>query len=163
MFACKRTCTFNTFSQLTQMPVRYRRRGASFRKNLGVYSFKIRKQQYYKNPHAMSVFQKEKFKNAGTFPVQRIAEAERESIRPFGKISNKGGFKMDIDLIPFYNVPDLRDFKLKPYVPHITPKVPQEIFEPKITELPAHIKELKLAPEVFEPVKYGEENLPQSK
>ena len=28
--------------------------------------------------------------------------------------------------MPFYNVPDLTNFKLKPYVPHVTPKIPEE-------------------------------------
>ena len=57
----------------------------------------------------------------------------------------------NIDLVPLYNVPDLAGFKLKPYVPHITSKIPADIFEPTVVDLPQKVLDLKLIPEVFEP------------
>ena len=32
-------------------------------------------------------------------------------------------------------MPDLKDFKLLPYVPHITPKITDELLEPKIISI----------------------------
>ena len=46
--------------------------------------------------------------------------------RPFGRHTTKGKFRFDIYKVPFYNVPDLTGFKLKPYVPHSTPKISDE-------------------------------------
>jgi hypothetical protein len=54
-------------------------------------------------------------------------------------------------MVPFYNVPDLTGFNLKPYVPHITPKIPEEDFEPRKIEIDEKIKKLKLGPEVLSP------------
>ena len=147
----RNSSVFSQTKQLTQMPVRYKRRGAAFRKRLGVYTYKIRRPQYYKNPHAMPLNKREALKKADTYNVQRIKQAERDSDRPFGKFTRQGNFKFDIDMVPFYNVPDLTGFKLKPYVPHTTPKIPEDAFEPRVIELPEHIKELKLGPEVLSP------------
>ena len=155
----QRISPFNTFAQLTQTQVRFKRRGINFRKRLGVYSFKIKRKQYYKNPHALPLYKREQMKNADSYSVQRVMEAERESIRPFGQFTRKGGFKLNIDLVPFYNVPDLTDFKLKPYVPHSTPKIPVDILEPRVTKLPQRVLDLKLAPEVFEPAQIDEEEI----
>jgi hypothetical protein len=44
-------------------------------------------------------------------------------MRPFGKVSRRGNFVMNIEKVPFYNIPDLTNFKLMPYVAHITPKI----------------------------------------
>lgn len=41
-----------------------------------------------------------------------MRELERNSQRPFGKVSRKGHFKMDVEKVPFYNVPDLTGFKV---------------------------------------------------
>ena len=57
----------------------------------------------------------------------KIRERERLSDRPFGRHTSRGKFIFDIERVPYYNVPDLTDFKLKPYVPHLTPKVPKDI------------------------------------
>ena len=54
-------------------------------------------------------------------------EIERNSPRPFGKFTRKGHFRYFIDMVPFYNIPDLTDFKLKPYVAYSTPKVTDDI------------------------------------
>ena len=41
-----------------------------------------------------------------------MRELERNSQRPFGKVSRKGKFLMNVDKVPFYNVPDLTNFKV---------------------------------------------------
>ena len=41
----------------------------------------------------------------------------------------------DIEKVPFYNVPDLTDFKLRPYVAHATPKVDPEKAVASLTTL----------------------------
>ena len=151
LFGFKAPTLLQRVGQLTQLPVRYRRRGISFRKRLGVYSFKIKKRQYYKNPHAMKLSKRELFKKSDEYSVQKITETERDSIRPFGSFTQFGNFKFNIDHVPFYNVPDLKGFKLKPYVAHSTPKVPNDIFEPRIDQLPSNVLKLKLAPEVTTP------------
>ena len=65
----------------------------------------------------------------------KIHERERLSDRPFGKHSTKGRFKFELEKVPFYNVPDLTDFKLKPYVPHSTPKLDDERKNLRLVEL----------------------------
>jgi len=40
----------------------------------------------------------------------RIQETERLSERPFGKHTRKGGFMLNIDKVPFFNIPDLTGF-----------------------------------------------------
>ena len=40
----------------------------------------------------------------------KIKETERLSIRPFGRMSSKAAFVMDVDKVPFYNIPDLTGF-----------------------------------------------------
>ena len=40
----------------------------------------------------------------------------------------------NVEKVPFYNIPDLNGFKLKPYVAHITPKIGDlDIVKRKIT------------------------------
>ena len=65
-------------------------------------------------------------KKQGYIGSLKIRERERLSDRPFGYNTTKGKFRFNIDKVPFYNVPDLQGFKLKPYVPHITQKIPEE-------------------------------------
>ena len=43
-----------------------------------------------------------------------IAETERLSIRPFGRFTKKGRFRVDVDKVPFYNIPDLTGFPVSP-------------------------------------------------
>ena len=80
----------------------------------------------HKNPHAIALKSKEFMKADGYLGEIKIRERERLSERPFGKHTNRGKFRFDIERVPFYNVPDLTGFKLKPYVPHLTPKIPEE-------------------------------------
>ena len=110
----------------------------------------------------MSLQKRENFKKADKFRDQRIWQETQESTRPFGRNTNKGNFLFNIDLVPLYNVPDLTGFKLKPYVPHITSKIPEDIYEPAVYDLPQKILDLKLGPEVFEPATVEEEEMASS-
>ena len=65
----------------------------------------------------------------------KLHERERLSDRPFGEHSRKGKFTFEIEKVPFYNVPDLSGFKLKPYVPHTTPKIEDERQVERLVEL----------------------------
>jgi large subunit ribosomal protein L41 len=94
-----------------------------YRKKYGLYSFKLTKNRVYKNPHAMSLRKKEDLKKIGYEGELRIREQERLSERPFGNVSRKGRFMLDIEKVPVYNIPDLTGFALKPYVSHLTTKV----------------------------------------
>ena len=58
----------------------------------------------------------------------RVREIEWNSIRPFGKHTRKGGFKFNIDMVPFYNIPSLEGFTLKPYVSYLTGMIPDDIW-----------------------------------
>ena len=42
----------------------------------------------------------------------KIRETERLSIRPFGRMTSKAAFVMDVDKVPFYNIPDLTGFEV---------------------------------------------------
>ena len=108
---------------LTQIPMM----GISrFRKTHGVYSYKLGKSSRHKNPHAVNLQSREQLKRQGYLGELKISERERLSDRPFGKHTRKGKFRFEIEKVPFYNVPDLTGFKLKPYVPHSTPKIDEE-------------------------------------
>ena len=85
---------------------------SKFRKRLGLYSFKLTKNNRYKNPHAMSLNQRQQYEAQGYRGELKIRDTERNSDRPFGKVSNKGRFKFNIEKVPFYNIPDLTGFKV---------------------------------------------------
>ena len=106
------------------MQVRF---ASAFRKKHGLYSYKLGKNKLHKNPHTIGLKAKENLKAQGYKGQLKIHERERLSDRPFGMITTKGKFRVDLDKVPFYNVPDLTGFLLKPYVPHTTPKVPEDI------------------------------------
>jgi hypothetical protein len=53
---------------------------------------------------------------------QKIRQLERESWKPFGKFT-KGGFKFDKEKVPFYDIPNIDGFELKPYVDFNAPKL----------------------------------------
>ena len=52
-------------------------------------------------------------KKGGDF--KRIREYERQSLKPYGKFV-RSGFKFDKEKLPFYDIPDLSGFELRPYV-----------------------------------------------
>mgnify|MGYP003904052221 FL=1 len=97
-----------------------------YRRKHGLYSYKLGKNERHKNPHAIPLKSKEYMKAEGYQGQLKIRERERLSDRPFGQHTSRGKFKFEIDRVPFYNVPDLTGFKLKPYVPHLTPMVPED-------------------------------------
>ena len=112
-----------------------------YRRKHGMYSYKFGKSGTHKNTHAMQLKSKEFLKKKGYHGQLKIHERERLSDRPFGKITRKGLFSFDLQRVPFYNVPDLTDFRLKPYVPHITP-----LIDPEKKVVP----QLHLTPELLE-------------
>ena len=93
------------------------------RKKFGLYSYKLGKSKNHKNPHAIPLKSKKYMKDRGYHGQLKIHDRERTSDRPFGRSTSRGKFMFDVEKVPFYNVPDLTDFKLKPYVPYITPKI----------------------------------------
>lgn len=90
---------------------------SKFRKRLGLYSFKLSKNSKFKNPHGMPLAQKNYYKKKGYEGEIKIRAIERESQRPFGKVSRKGKFVLNIDKVPFYNIPDVNEFKVKILLP----------------------------------------------
>lgn len=58
----------------------------------------------------------------------KIKHKEANSDRLFGTFT-KHGFKFDGQKVPFFNIPSLEHFKLRPYVSVHTPPVSQEIKE----------------------------------
>ena len=115
--------TNNVFNNILEETCR-KRRALTFRKTLGVYNFKYKKAGYYKNPHAMSLRIKEQLKKTGTENSWRKIKAiERLSISPYGSTTSRGHFRLDPKRIPNYNIPDLTDFKLEPYVTFKTTKL----------------------------------------
>ncbi len=85
---------------------------SKFRKRIGLYSFKLTKNNRYKNPHAMSLNQRQQYEAQGYRGELKIRDIERNSDRPFGEVSNKGKFRFNIEKVPFYNIPDLTGFKV---------------------------------------------------
>ena len=59
----------------------------------------------------------------------QIRETERLSQRPFGEFTSKKRFRLNIEKVPFYNIPDLTGFALMPYVSAVTPKIDDKIKE----------------------------------
>ena len=74
-------------------------------------------------------------KKQGYWGWLKIHERERLSDRPFGDFTSKGKFKFNIERVPFYNVPDLTGFKLKAYVPHLTPRVPEDKYVKRVVDI----------------------------
>ena len=85
---------------------------SSFRKRLGMYSFKLTKNRKFKNPHAMSLRKRQDLQKEGYKGLLKIKETERLSERPFGHHTKKGKFIFDIDRVPFFNIPDLHGFQV---------------------------------------------------
>lgn len=104
--------------------------GKTFRKKIGVYDYKIGHKTLHKRPGMMDVRLKQRLIKEDTQEGRnRIKMAEINSPRNYGKVGNKGQFIMDKSKLPFYDIPDLTDFKLKPFVSYHTPKLSEEIKE----------------------------------
>ena len=89
---------------------------ATFRKRHGLYSFKLTKNNRYKNNHAMSLRKRQDLMKMGYEGELRIKDTERVSNRPFGKLDNRGRFKFQIEKVPFYNIPDLTGFNVSHHI-----------------------------------------------
>lgn len=142
-----------------------KRFGLSFRKRLGVYNYKVKPASYYKNPHSVPLEVKERYKKRNTEDAKRELKAlEKNSNTPFGRFTNKGKFIMDYRQLPDYDIPDLNNFPLKPYVEAKGDKLPttltfskeeftRELLETKIKEqmMASPFEDIvKLAQEIFE-------------
>ncbi len=80
---------------------------------MGLYSYKISKNNHYRNPHAIPLHLKNQYKAQGYRGELKIREIERNGDRPFGKFTRKGKFMFNIEKVPFFNIPDLTGFKVK--------------------------------------------------
>ncbi len=104
-----------------------KRAALSFRKTLGVYNYKVKPAPYYKNPHSVELRLKERLRaRDNELSTRKLNVLERNSIRPFGYFTTKGRFIRDTKRIPYFNIPDLTDFPLKPFVTWKTEKIAEE-------------------------------------
>jgi large subunit ribosomal protein L41 len=88
-----------------------KRNALTFRKTLGVYNYKVKPKQYYKNPHAIPLKLRETLKQEESDDgIRKIHALERLSAQPYGRLTHKGRFLMDSKRIPNYNIPDTEDF-----------------------------------------------------
>jgi hypothetical protein len=111
-----------------------KRRALTFRKTLYVYNYKVKPDHYYKNPHSIELNIKEDLKKTDDHQNwKKIKAMERMSTKPFGKLDSKRKFEMDHLRIPEYNIPDLTDFPLKPYVSYKVDKVEPD---PQLLNIP---------------------------
>ena len=85
---------------------------SSFRKRLGLYSYKLSRNNRNKNPHAIPYHQVKQYKKQGYHGQLKMRDLQRNSDRPFGRFTRKGKFIFDVEKVPFYNVPDLTNFKV---------------------------------------------------
>ena len=86
-----------------------KRKALTFRKTLGVYNYKVKQRNYYKNPHAIDLRTLENLKKNGDNGVRKIRHIENMSTKPFGTFSSKGGFKVDYGKIPKINIPNYEE------------------------------------------------------
>ena len=59
---------------------------------------------------------------------------------------------LDIEKVPFFNIPDLTGFNLKPYVSHATAKIDPESFE---------MRNVSMTPELLEKIDEMIKNAPK--
>jgi large subunit ribosomal protein L41 len=101
----------------------------SFRKTLGVYNYKVKPRSYYGNPHAIPLVKREQLKQDGSEKsVRKLRALERLSNKPYGNFTSKGKFIRDTRRIPNFNIPDVTDFPLKPYVSWGTEKLEADAY-----------------------------------
>lgn len=92
----------------------------------------------------MTLRKRENLMKQGYQGELKLKENERLSERPFGHHTRKGRFILDIDKVPFFNIPDLTGFNLKPYVAHGTAKIDSEMAEKRVISLtPQMIEEIE--------------------
>lgn len=110
--------TANIASRVATLAKAPHKRGTSFRKSLGVYSYKLKKSQYFKKPGAVPLKQEEALKKAGK--NEELVRKQKNSDRTFGTFTKKGGFRFKENLVPKLNIPNLTGFELTPYASHHT-------------------------------------------
>ncbi|KAM3128569.1 hypothetical protein pb186bvf_019337 [Paramecium bursaria] len=106
-----------------------RRIGQTYRKTLGIYNFKIGHQQYHHQPGAVDVHTAESLKKTGKVVHRyKLHDLQQNSDRVFGEFVGRK-FRFDKNKVPIYDVPDLTDFNLMPYVSHKTPKIEKDVLD----------------------------------
>ena len=58
----------------------------------------------------MSLTKRQSLEKQGYSGELKIHETERLSERPFGRHNRRGQFVLNIDKVPFFNIPDLTGF-----------------------------------------------------
>ena len=136
--------SLGSFSPMTQSLLQVQSFGmATFRKKHGLYSFKLTKNNRYKNNHSMPLKKRLDLKKMGYEGELRIKDTERASDRPFGELNSKGRFRVRIEKVPFYNIPDLTGFNLLPYVSHNVPQIDFKMKEHRRVDLdPEYIERI---------------------
>ena len=89
----------------------------------------------------MSLVKRQALQKRGYQGELMIRETERLSQRPFGEFTSKKGFRLDVEKVPFYNIPDLTGFALLPYVSCVTPKIDDKIKEERKVHLTSEMLE----------------------
>jgi len=102
----------NIFNNTIESTFR-KRRALSFRKTLGLYNYKIKPGNYFRNTHAMDLKTKETLKEQGDRGQRKIKAIESMSLRPFGKFTRKSRFIMEKQRMPLYNIPSTRGFYVR--------------------------------------------------
>ena len=92
----------------------FRKRTAlTFRKTLGVYNYKVKQRNYYKNTHAIDLKTLENLNKNGDNGQRKLRAMENMSLKPFGSFTNRGGFKVDYKKIPKIDIPDYQSSVVK--------------------------------------------------
>lgn len=108
-----------------------KKRFGNFRKANRNFNYKrTGAQRGLSHPGAMDVQVKMKLLKMRTLEAaQRIKEMEIKEDRIFGKFDNFGNFYYDKSKVPEYDIPQIDNFELKPYVSYSTPKISQEMMD----------------------------------
>ena len=142
-FLCRNLITLQS-AELTAR----KRFGTHFRKTLGVYNYKVKPANYYKNPHAVPLATNEYFKSRGDNGKRLAKTYQRNSLRPFGKLSKKGRFFHIHYQQPNFKLFLPKDRQFKPYVQYMAPLIPEEEREKKRTEIDEEYLLKKIKPQL---------------
>lgn len=94
-----------------------RRNLLSFRKSLGVYNYKIKGKSYFKNPHSVERETYNELKSANNeMSKRKLAFIKRNSNTPYGRLTNKGNFRIDYSRVPLYDLKNILRFHLRPFI-----------------------------------------------
>ena len=88
-----------------------RRKALSFRKTLGVYNFKVKSNNHYKNPHGIPFkLREELYKTKNGINQRKLFFLKKNSNKPYGQLSKSGKFIMDYNKLPVYDIPKTNKF-----------------------------------------------------